>query len=193
MEFLTRSLHRHERGEFARHLLSLDAEDRRLRFGLARNDDAIREYVNGIDLERDAIIGVCDDELNLIGAAHLAYGPGYVEVGVSVLHGHRGRGVGSALLARSRLHARTRGVAELFTHCAADNTAMMQLARKHGMRAVLDHGDADAYLPVPVADPPSLAAELLAERMGVLDHALKAQMLGARRMAQAFRPFYLPA
>lgn len=193
MEFLTRTLRRHERGEYSRHLLSLAAEDRRLRFGLARNDDSIREYVNGIDLERDAILAVFDDELVLIGAAHLAYGPGHVEVGVSVLHGHRGRGVGSALLARSRLHARTRGVAELFTHCAADNTAMMQLARKHGMRAVIDHGDADACLPVPVADPSSFAAELLAERMGVLDHAVKVQMLGARRMARAFLPFHVSA
>lgn len=193
MEFLTRTLRRHERGEFTRHLLALGAEDRRLRFGLARNDDSIREYVNGIDLTSDAILGVYDDELALTGAAHLAYGPGYVEVGVSVLDGHRGRGVGNALLSRARLHARTRGVAELFTHCAADNTAMMKLARKHGMRAVVEHGDADAYLAVPVSDPSSFAAELLAERMGVLDHAAKSQMLAVRRIAGAYRPYYLPA
>jgi len=193
MEFLTRTLRRHERGDYARHLISLDAEDRRLRFGLARNDDSIREYVNGIDVSRDAILGITDDELDLVGAAHLAYGEGFVEVGVSVLRGHRGRGVGSALLARARLHARTRGVSELFTHCAADNTAMMQLARKHGMRAVVEAGDADAFLPVPAPDPAAFAAELLAERMGALDHAVKTQMLSARRLASAFRRFTLTA
>ncbi len=187
MEFLTHSLHRHERNDFTNHLLALDAEDRRLRFATPRSDEAIREYADGIDFGRDAVMGVYDDELKLLGAAHVARGPGYAEVGVSVLAGHRGRGIGNALLARGRLHARNWGLAELFTHCAADNRAMMQLAKKHGMRAMIESGEADAFLAVPAPDPGSFAAEMLAERVGVLDHALKKQCLGMRRAAESLR------
>jgi GNAT superfamily N-acetyltransferase len=190
MQILTRSLRRHERAMYAQHLVSLDAEDRRLRFGLPRGDESLHEYVNGIDLERDSVMCVYDDELMLVGAAHVARGTGYAEVGVSVLKGHRGRGVGSALFERSRLHARNWGVSEFFTHCAADNVAMMRLARKHGMRALVERGDADAYAAVPAPDAASLASELIAERVGVADYAMKTQMVQARRMASALRPFY---
>ncbi len=190
MEFTTRTLQRHERDEYARHLILLDDEGRRLRFASPRGDDAIREYVQKIDLAQDAIIGVYDADLTLIGAAHVARGPGYAEVGVSVLRGHRGRGVGSALLSRSRLHARNLGVAELFTHCAADNRAMMMLARKHGMRSVVERGEADSYIEVPAPDASSYTAELLAERVGTLDHAMKRHLLDSRRMASAFLPLY---
>lgn len=188
MEYLTRLLCRHERGAFTRHLLALDAEDRRLRFGSPRDDESIRDYAGRIDLARDAILVIEDADLCVIGAVHLARGTGYAEAGVSVLPAHRGRGVGSALLSRAWLHARNWGVAELFTHCSADNRAMMALARKHGLRAVVERGEADAYAPVPAPDPASLAAELLAERAGTLDHAIKEQLLAARRLAFAWQP-----
>lgn len=193
MEFFTRLLRRHERGEYARHLLALDVEDRRLRFSSPRSDDAILDYVSKIDLDRDAILVVHDADLDVVGAAHLARGPGYAEVGVSVLPGHRGRGVGGALLERARLHARNWGVAELFTHCAADNRGMMQLAKKHGLRAVVERGEADAYAEVPAPDASSVAAELLAERAGALDFAIKEQLLAARRLALAWQPFRIAA
>ena len=35
------------------------------------NDDALRKYVERIDFERDAVFGVYDDALRLVGAAHL--------------------------------------------------------------------------------------------------------------------------
>jgi len=188
MEFTTRILPRHERDEYARHLILLDDADRRLRFASPRSDEAIREYVRNIDLTKDAIIGVFDADLTMFGAAHVSRGSGYAEVGLSVLRGHRGRGVGSSLLSRARLHARNWGVAELFTHCAADNRAMMLLAKKHGMRSVVERGEADAYLEVAPPDVSSHAAELLAEQVGTLDHAMKRRLLDSRRMVSALMP-----
>jgi GNAT superfamily N-acetyltransferase len=188
MEILTRSLRRHERAAFTKHLQALGAEDRRLRFGLPRGDDSIAEYVNGIDYARDTVLAVFDGELCLLGAAHIARGHGYAEVGLSVLASHRGRGIGSALLERARLHARNWGVSELFTHCAADNSAMMQLARRHGMRAVVERGEADAYVAIQAPDAASLASEMIAERIGLSDYEMKAHLLQARRFAGAFFP-----
>lgn len=138
--------------------------------------------------ERDAIIVIDDADLVVIGAAHLARGPGYVEVGVSVLPGYRGRGVGNALLERAKLHARNWGGHEIFTHCAAYNRAMAELAKRHGMRGVVDRGEADAYAEVPAPDASSLTIEMMAERAAALDHALKEQLVAARRLAFAWMP-----
>ncbi|MGE0875393.1 MAG: N-acetyltransferase family protein [Burkholderiales bacterium] len=186
---LTRTLRRHERSAYTRHLLQLDAEDRRLRFGLPCDDARIHEYVAGIDFERDAVLCVFDDELALVGAAHVARGSGSAEVGVSVLKAHRGRGIGSALMERSRLHARNRGDAELYTFCAADNAAMMRLARKLDMQTSVARGEADARAALPPPDPASHAAELISERVGAADYALKQQLAQARKIASAWRPF----
>jgi len=172
-EVLIRELSRLERPALEPHFLALDGEDRRLRFGTPLNDDAMRAYVAGIDFERDAAFGVYDDDLHLIGAAHVARGDGHAELGVSVLPSHRGRGIGGALLARAHLRARNWGVRALFMHCLAENGAMMHLARKQEMEIVVESGEADAWLQLPPADASSHFGEVFAQRVALFDYALK--------------------
>src|SRR5260221_3206995 len=107
---LVRELASLERTALERHLLALDSEDRRLRFGIPLGDAAIGAYIARIDFQRDAVFGIFDDQLALVGAAHLAHSPGHAELGVSVLPAHRGRGCGSAFLARAHQRARNLGV-----------------------------------------------------------------------------------
>jgi GNAT superfamily N-acetyltransferase len=130
MQILIRELSRPERPALEKHFLALGTQDRRLRFGAPLNDFALRAYLRRIDFERDAAFGVFDDALHLVGAAHLARADGYAELGVSVLDGHRGRGVGGALLARAHTRARNWGVRALFMHCLTENSAMMHLASR---------------------------------------------------------------
>ena len=99
MQVVARELTRLEHPKLAAHLLALDAEDRRLRFGLPIADASIADYVERIDFERDALFGVFDDELGVAGAAHLARAEDHAVLGVSVLPAHRGRGIGGALIA----------------------------------------------------------------------------------------------
>lgn len=187
MQIAPRELSRLERTALEGHLLALGDEDRRLRFGIALPDQAIRDYVTGIDFEHDAVFGVFDDSLRLIAAAHLARCEGHAELGVSVLPEWRGRGVGAALLARSHTHARNWGIRALFMHCLSENGAMMHLARKQGMCIVTQQGETDAWLKLPPADASSYANELLAERLGLFDFALKRQLYAVRSIADALR------
>lgn len=187
-EILVRELTRIDAPALARHFLALDAEDRRLRFGIALHDAAVSAYVERIDFERDAAFGVLDDDLRLVGAAHVARGKGFAELGISVLPGYRGRGLGGALLARAHLRARNWGVHALFMHCLAENAAMMHLARKQGMTIGIDTGEADAWLTLPPADASSHFGEVFAQRVALFDYALKLQRAGARRLAEALRP-----
>lgn len=173
MNIPIRELARLDRAALEPHFLALDGEDRRLRFGAPLNDDAVRAYVARIDFERDAVFGVYDDVLRLIGAAHVARGDGHAELGISVLPADRGRGIGGALLARAYLRARNWGVRALFMHCLTENAAMMHLARRQGMRIVVDSGEADAWLSLPPADASSHFGEVFAQRVALFDYALK--------------------
>ena len=183
MNIHIRELSRLDRDALERHLLLLEREDRRLRFGASLNDAALRNYVAGIDFERDALFGVFDDDLHLVGAAHLARGDAHAELGLSVLAGHRSRGVGGALLARAHLRARNWGVRALFVHCLTENAAMMRLARRHGMQIGAHAGEADAWLRLPPADAASHFGEVFAQRVALFDYALKSHAAAGRRLA----------
>ena len=74
-----------DRAALERHFLALDADDRRLRFGAPQNDSAMRAYVERIDFSRDAVFGVWDADLQLIGAAHLARAGKRAELGKAQL------------------------------------------------------------------------------------------------------------
>lgn len=187
-QVIVRELSPFEQPALEKHFLALGTEDRRLRFGISIGDRAIGDYVARIDFERDAAFGIFDDELSLVGAAHVARDRGHAELGVSVLPGFRGKGYGAALLARALQRARNWGVQALFLHCLSENGAMMHLARKQGMDIVAESGEADAWLKLPPADASSHFGEVFAQRVALLDHALKTQLAAARRLAETFRP-----
>ena len=190
---LVRELDDSHRAALLRHFLTLEADDRHLRFGSPTSDSVIERYVENLDFSRDALFGIFNDALDLVGIAHLAYVPSSndsarsAEFGVSVLHNSRRRGLGAALLARASIHARNTHIDTLFVHCLAKNTAMMHLAQKLGMRVEFAYGDADAYLILPPANAQSILHEASQEQMADLDYALKANL---KQSKQIWRWFY---
>jgi GNAT superfamily N-acetyltransferase len=173
MQVFIRELSRLDRAALERHFLALDSGDRRLRFGAPLGDFAARAYVMRIDFDTDACFGVFDDALHLVGAAHLCRADEHAELGISVLEGHRGRGVGGALLARAHLHARNWRVRRLFMHCLTENRAMMHLALRQGMLVAAAAGEADAWLQLPPPDASSLFGAVFEQRAALFDYALK--------------------
>lgn len=124
------ALHFHE---LVTHFLALPPQDRRLRFGRAMTDEAVIDYVGGIDFERDAVYGVVDPVLDIAGALHLACGAHGIELGLSVLPQARGAGIGTRLLEHAAEVARERGAARLYVRDLARNEAMQRLARRAGV------------------------------------------------------------
>ena len=188
MDILIRELWPSERPALYEHFLALATEDRRLRFGAPLNDSTVRDYVARLDFGQDAVFGVLDDELRLLGVAHVARSSAVAELGVSVLEGFRHRGIGGALLARAHLRARNWGMGALFMHCLTENAAMMRLARRQAMDIVTEAGEADAWLRLAPADAASHFGEVFAQRVALFDHALKSQVASARRLAAALTP-----
>lgn len=167
------------REDIARHLLQLPGEDRRLRFGRSIGDEAIREYVAGIDFARDRVFGIHDPALELTGVGHLALDTEaqVAELGLSVDPGCRTKGFGFALLQRALLHAANLGYRVLFMYCLAENRIMMHLARKAGLTVVIESGEADARLTLDRGAHGGALKEAMADQFALVDILLKQQWL----------------
>jgi RimJ/RimL family protein N-acetyltransferase len=195
-----RELHIGHRAQILRHLLLLNDEDRRLRFGTQTPDEVIHRYVEALNFNRDAVFGSFDSQLSLIGMAHLAYlpkikgQPNAAEFGVSVLPDGRGQGIGTALLARASVHSRNTRMEILFVHCLANNKAMMHLAQKAGMSVEYAYGDADAYLKLPPANSGTIVEEAANEQWADFDYALKENLKRSNEVWSWFlgKPVFRP-
>ncbi|MBU3621410.1 GNAT family N-acetyltransferase [Polynucleobacter sp. CS-Odin-A6] len=175
-----RELHANHKEQILNHLLLLNEDDRRLRFGTQTSNEVIERHVERLDFTQDKVFGHFDALLNLAGIAHLAYLPianeqsEAAEFGVSVLPNGRGQGIGTALLARASVHARNTGVKTLFVHCLANNKTMMHIARKAGMHVELAYGDADAHLRLLPANHSTIVEEATNSQWANFDYVVKA-------------------
>ena len=145
-----RTLSSLERGQIAQHLQQLSPDDRRSRFGAALNDAAIAHYVDAIDFARDKVLGVVEENDELVALAHVGFEPlrDTAELGLSVAAGSRCLGYGYALLCAAALHSRRAGRGRLSMHCLAENRVMLHLARKAGMSVLSERGEAGAYMAI---------------------------------------------
>ena len=180
-----------ERPLFLAHLLTLEVEDRYLRFGSPLSDVSIEHYVAGIDWRTDTVFGIFDDRLKLAAAGHFAPVPRgasddialgrTAEFGLSVAADARGIGLGTALFLRASAHARNLGISSLFMHCLSENRAMIHIARRAGMEIRQTHGEADAYLALEPGTVATAIEEGVQRQIALFDFAVKRQMLMARK------------
>ena len=175
-----RSLGDNHRSRILKHLLSLNEQDRYLRFGYAAQDAQIEKYVSQLDFERDEIFGIYNRRLQLIAVAHLAMSLSAehsrcAEFGVSVLASVRGRGLGARLFERAALSASNAGVELMFIHALSENAAMLSIARKAGAQVERDGAESEAYLKLPSASFDTHMAELIGERVAQFDYQVKVQ------------------
>jgi GNAT superfamily N-acetyltransferase len=167
-----------EAEDYRDHLLRLDAESRRSRFGLVLADDLIKSYVasptwSGAVMHGFLVDGVLRGvaELKPFGTAF----PTEAEAAFSVEKPWQSHGVGSALLARTLLAARNRGIRQVHMACLADNARMQQLARKFAAQLSFDFGSVVGELAAPHPTPLSLLHEIVADGHGVATAMLDAQ------------------
>ncbi len=163
------------------HLLRLGPEDRRLRFGYPRDDDAVRGYVNGLQPSHDVILAHFNAELKVIGAVHVALCTRNVaEFAFSVDADHRRCSIGAALLLRAVDFTRNRGVRSAVVYCLAENRQMRSLARKARMTVSTGAGDSEGALALAPATPASILGEMVSAYAGLCDYASKVNRRAVR-------------
>ena len=184
---IIRKLSVRHRERIARHLLALDERDRYLRFGYAATDEQIRNYVKGLDFERDVLFGIYNWRFELVAMAHLAHSvdrslTACAEFGVSVLKSARGHGYGNKLFARAVIHARNEGVKLMFIHALSENKIMLGIARKAGAKVEYEGPEAEAYLRLPSPTFETQMVELIEEQFAQADYQLKYQARKFRKL-----------
>lgn len=138
-----------ELGLYRDHLLRLDADSRRMRFGGAVDDAFIIDYA--ADAGRlDSLLYAYVESALVRGAAELrrlgGVLPGQAEAAFSVEAAYQNNGIGAALLGRVIRAARNRGIRRLHMICLADNRRMQRIARKYGAVLRFEEGEAVAEL-----------------------------------------------
>ena len=163
------------------HLLRLDPHSRHSRFAGAVSDDFIRGYVDGSFGTDSVVHGFFADGV-LRGAGELRRGasiltddPFEAEAAFSVEADWQSNGVGSALLERTLLAARNRGIKRIKMACLRDNRRMQQLARKFAAEISFDFGSVIGAVRARRPTPLSLLRELTADGNGFVTTMLDAQ------------------
>jgi GNAT superfamily N-acetyltransferase len=149
---------------YRQHLLRLDAESRRNRFGGAVSDEFIARYAQSSALSGAVIYAFFVDGV-LRGAAELRLleHAGDAEVALSVERAWQSHGVGTALLERVLLAACNRQVERLHMLCLAENRRMQQLARKFDAELSFRSGSVTGEMKAPHPTPMSVMRELVAD------------------------------
>jgi GNAT superfamily N-acetyltransferase len=190
-----KQLQERDRFRIRKHFLSLDKDDRLLRFGTMLPDEQVIAYVNKMDFERDSIYGVYNHVFKLVAVGHLAFAPKeqltsvavttkekVAEFGVSVLAIARGQGIGSKLFQRAAIHCRNADVDTLYMQCLSSNQTMMHIAKKAGMEIHREYGEADAYLRLPPPSPGTVMQEAIEEQVATIDYTFKATNRAAAKL-----------
>ncbi len=187
-----RTLNPAEWQAYEAHLLRLDSEARRLRFGYKIDDRAIRAHVASLVPARDRILAVVEGG-RVVAAAHIAraaaepeINTGTVELAFSVDADKRGQGFGRLLFDQALAWSRNRGLRRAALYFLADNHAIRRLASRAGMSVEGRAGEYEAIMALPPATPFSLARELAAERWALWEEQSRRQLPGLLVARPAF-------
>jgi GNAT superfamily N-acetyltransferase len=167
-----------EADRYRDHLLRLDAESRHGRFGGGVSDEFIAQYVATTLGLNTVVHGYFVDGV-LRGAGELRpLGPAFAreaEAAFSIETPWQSLGVGSALLERTLLAARNRGIKKLHMACLASNRRMQELARKFQAELTFDFGSVVGEVAAPRPTPLSVLREAVADSHGFATAMLDVQ------------------
>ena len=133
-----------ESDKFRDHLLRLDRDSRRMRFGMAVSEEFIRDYASRIGGMKCVVYGFFADGQMRAAAEMRQIGDSWAtdaEGAFSVERDFQNRGIGTDLLGRIIRAARNRGVTRLYMNCLAENHKMQRLCRKYEAELHFDHGE----------------------------------------------------
>jgi hypothetical protein len=127
-----------------------------------------------------------DENLEVIGAGHIARVDGQTELAFSVLKEHQGRGMGSALMKRIIEWCQNRGIKDGCMVCLSTNAAIKKLAKKYGV--LINEGpETMAGIRIPDLDSNSIINEVVESNIARMDHLGKLQRRFTRMLAFPLR------
>lgn len=178
-------LPQHEFHRYKEHLLKLDDESKYMRFGFIIKPEIIAELCDkwSANPDQHKIFVIEDENLDIIGVAHVSLEGDTPELAFSVLKEHQRKGLGNALMKRAIEYCQNKGVKHGYMVCLSTNDKIKRLARKNDILIKTEDGDSVGDIVIPNPTPISYWHEYVEDSIGKLDHLGKTQ----RKFAQLFR------
>lgn len=172
------------------HLLRLEPEDRRLRFGHAVSPEVILATCDAILWDQTWLVGAFEGdvlrgvaELRDLGSGRGSAAARSGELSVTVERPFQNRGIGTRLLEEALLIARNRGFKNLYLLCLPGNPKMQCLARKFSDRIRFEDGDVEVHIRSPQPDALSVFAELFSDGIGLWQMLFERAAASGRKTA----------
>lgn len=158
------------------HLLRLDPESRRMRFGTPVSDFFIDQYAQNALGSHSIAHGYFVDGV-LRGVAELrgfrGVAGGEAEAAFSVEKDFQNRGIGTELFSRTVLAARNRGISKLFVNFLSQNARMQAIARKFDAVVTYDSDGGHAQIEAPRANALSIWKEALTDGQDIANSVMQ--------------------
>lgn len=158
------------------HLLRLDPESRRMRFGTPVSDYFIGQYAQNALGAHSVAHGYFVDGI-LRGVAELrgfrGVNGGEAEAAFSVEKDFQNRGIGTELFSRTVLAARNRGISKLFVNFLSQNARMQAIARKFDAVVTYDSDGGHAQIEAPRANALSMWKEALTDGQDIANSVMQ--------------------
>ena len=165
------------------HLLRLDAESRRMRFGTPVSDFFIKQYAENVLGSHSVAHGYFVDGV-LRGVAELrgfrGVAGGEAEAAFSVEKEFQNRGIGTELFGRTVLVARTRGISKLFVNFLSQNQRMQAIAKKFDAVLTFDSDGVLGKIDAPRANALTYWKEAMTDGEDIANSLLQSQSRALR-------------
>jgi hypothetical protein len=143
------------------HIMSLNDDDRYLRFGYMPSNDMIRSYVNksitgtNTKTKADFWFGIATQHSELVATAHIVVRDDVAEFAFTTDDKYRGKKLGQLLFARGYQLVVEYQVKNIYLCMLSKNKSMQHIAKKFGMSVLTEGTDSEASVnisyPVPLS------------------------------------------
>ena len=174
----TRKLFVTEYHKYRDHLLRLDDESRRLRFGMGVGDEFITGYAERLnDMKSIVYAYMIEGEVHAAAELRPLAGQmrGEAEAAFSVEKPFQDGGIGTELLGRIVRAARNRSITRVYMNCLAENRKMQKIAKKYDAILQFDHGEVVGQVAPSSAHYFSIWREVVEDEMGFVMAVLDLQ------------------
>ena len=157
--------------KYRKHLKSLDADSKYLRFGHPIQDEMIDQLCDQFEADADKNILFCveNDDLEFVAIGHIAL-QNEMELAFSVLKQSQGQGLGSRLFERVIQWCRTHNRLKGNMICLSSNQVIRHLCTKYGIRMVNNQGEILASIELDHPDITTYFTEAADSNLAVMDY-----------------------
>lgn len=166
-------------------MLSLDDESKYMRFGFVVKPEIIQELCDkwAKNPHLHKIFVVENENLDVVGVAHVSLEEGKIELAFSVLKDYQNRGIGDALMKRAVEYCQNKNIKHGYMVCLRSNDKIKKLARKNGILITTEEDESYGDITIPDPTPISYWKEYVENSVAQLDHLGKTQ----RKFAKLFK------